>query len=262
MRKMMVCAFFVTMFFIAACSDNNPVPYAVDTGLTEKDIDTKEQDLPPVDDNNIPDDADPGITDDGTEPVDDGGETPDNDIIGTNCKLDSDCGAPYICVKAKCAQGCESDGDCTNYANTTCNTKLGRCLNTAASEGACNETNCPSGCCYADKGLLGLKCATTGTLNVCGICSQGEVYMNGTQCVTAACKVGETKCQTYNSYSPRSSCFECTAETGYLCIDDTQCPGGSALMMVNVMECVPAGDKCAAKDTCCSGMPCIQGYCY
>jgi hypothetical protein len=263
---MMVCAFFMTVLFIAACSGTDPVPYSVDTGFPDKDL------VPPVENGlpeteNVPDTTDPGIVDDAADPVDDAPAVPDDndptDPTGDNCKLDADCGAPYICVKAKCTKGCESDADCTNYANTTCNTKLGRCLNTAASEGACNETNCASGCCYAEKGFLGLKCATTATLNVCGICSQGEVYMESKQCVTAACKVGETKCQTYNSYSDRSECFECMADKDFLCADDVAgCTGGSALMMVNVMECVPAGEKCSTKDTCCSGMPCIQGYCY
>lgn len=255
MRTMMVCAFFATAMFIVACAGSDPVPYA-----TDKDgVGQVEQDLSPVDDTGLPDTTDPEPNDDGTEPVDDGTVVPDTDI-GGSCKLDSEC-APNICVKAKCALGCTGDGDCANYPNTTCNTKLGRCLNTAASEGACNETNCPSGCCYAEKGFAGLKCLTTGALNTCGICAQGEVYMEGKQCVAAACKVGETKCQTYNSSDPCSECFEC--KTGdFLCTQNPQCSCGSALMMVNVMECVPAGEKCAAKDTCCSGMPCIQGYCY
>lgn len=262
MKGTMFCIFFLTVLLFTACN-NDPVPYAVETGPNDKDTSVPDPFQP--DDAGLPDidSADPA--DEGTEPVDDGAVTPDdsdpNDPTGDNCKLDADCGAPYICVKAKCQKGCTTDADCTNYLNTTCNTKLGRCLNTAASEGACNETNCASGCCYAEKGFRGLKCATTGTLNVCGICSQGEVYMNGSQCVTSACKVGETKCQTYNSYDPCSECFEC--KTGdFLCSQNTQCTCGSALMMVNVMECVPAGERCSAKDTCCSGMPCIQGYCY
>lgn len=247
-----------TALLIAACGDPNPVPY-----ITDSDIGSDKDPLGPVEQEGLPE-AETDLPDAAeTEDSDDGEDiSPDNDVPPSNCKLDSDCGAPNICVKAKCAKGCESAADCANYPNTTCNTKLGRCLNTLASSGACNETSCPSGCCYADKGFLGLKCATTGTLSVCGICAQGEVYMSGSQCVPAACKVGETKCQTYNSYSQRSKCFECAAEKQYLCQDDVQCSGGSALMMVNVMECIPAGERCSALDTCCSGMPCIQGYCY
>ena len=264
MKRMVLCSFFMTALFVMACGNSDPIAL-IDTAPNDKDTGGQvEQEPNPDFENNPPDTSDPGTTE-GTNPEqdpipDDGNVVPDSDL-GGNCKLDSEC-TPNICVKAKCALGCASNADCANYPNTTCNTKLGRCLNTAASSGACDETNCQTGCCYAEKGFVGLKCATSGTLNVCGICPQGEIYMNSSQCVPAACKVGETKCQTYNATDPRTKCFECTADQDYLCADNPQCTGGSALMMINVMECVPAGERCAAKDTCCSGMPCIQGYCY
>ncbi|HOW51651.1 MAG TPA: hypothetical protein PLV42_06370 [bacterium] len=252
MRWMVFCVLSVILMSIAACNNNDPIAF---TDSTAPDKDTAPQF--PDDGQSLPDQDDPEVVEQEGAPDADA-----DSAIGGNCKTDTEC-APNICVKAKCSTGCTSDADCANYPNTTCNTKLGRCLNTLASSGACNETNCPSGCCYAEKGFLGLKCASTAALNTCGICAQGEVYLESKQCVPAACKVGDTKCQAYNSYSSRSECFECMGEKNYLCAEDTTgCTGGSALMTVNVMECVPAGESCSSNDLCCSGMPCIKGYCY
>jgi hypothetical protein len=253
------------MFFFIACTNSDPFPAAADTGLPDKytagQLPDVESALPEQD---VQTDTETPIIPDEGAPIDEEEVLPDTMVpdadIGGNCKIDADC-APNICVKAKCALGCASDDDCKNYANTTCNTKLGRCLNTVASSGACDETNCPAGCCYAEKGFTDLKCTSTATVNICGICPQGEIYMGSSQCIPTACKVGETKCQTYNSSNPRYTCFECKA-TDFVCADNTTCTPGSALMMLNVMECVPAGERCSTKDICCSGMPCIQGYCY
>jgi len=209
----------------------------------------------------IPADADAPLTDD---------EQPDTDTgdcntvnFGKNCKTDTECGTCLICVNAKCAQGCLSDADCTAYAETTCNRKLSRCLNTTAifGTGICNETNCPSGCCYATKGFQSLKCLGTAQLQTCGICKQGEIYMDGKQCVPAACKVGETKCQTYNATEPRAECFEC--KTGDLvCYDNPSCQTGGLILPLEHRTCIPAGEQCSEGTTCCSGTPCIRGYCY
>ncbi len=248
-----------------SCNNTDPVPLQTsdhDTTIVpdQETMPPESEALPPIDDQPAPDDEDCCLPDGDTDipsPPDE-----DNPVLGKNCKLDSDCGAPFICVNAKCAEGCDSDADCTAYPNTTCNKKLGRCLNTTASDGACNETNCAVGCCYAGKGFQSLACTTATSFSICGICPQGQVYMDGKQCVPAACKVGETKCRDYNSSDPRAKCFECSAESDFVCVDNPQCVPGSTLRMINVTTCVPAGERCGAHDVCCSSLPCIQGYCY
>ncbi len=259
-----IAAMFLMALFVLACSAEDPNIITTDTTVIG-DTDTVKPD------NQLPD-TDTPVTDtpvtDSDEPVTDDPVTDtevsdiDSPNIGKNCKTDTECGTPLICVNAKCAAGCASAADCANFAGTTCNTKLGRCVNATASSGACSEASCPAGCCYADKGFTALKCMATAALATCGICKQGEVYMGGTQCVPAACKVGETKCQTYNSTDPNAKCFEC--KTGdLLCYENTTtCNTGSALMLLNAKECIPAGEVCSENDTCCSGQPCIQGYCY
>ncbi|HNT28843.1 MAG TPA: hypothetical protein PKH10_11795 [bacterium] len=266
MRKAVWSIWAVLVLF--SCSNGDPVPFVTpDNGSGDGDNDVVVETDPAPDDvegEGTPDDdapvveSDPGVQD----PDQPEGEIPDDGVIGKNCKVDGDCGAPLICVNAKCAEGCAGDGDCGAYPNTVCNKKLARCVNATASDGACDETNCPVGCCYAEKGFLGLKCAETASFSVCGLCPQGEIYMDGKQCVPAACKTADTKCSVYNSSSPRADCFKCMSEKDYLCVDDPQCNPGSTMLMINVMECVPAGERCQRRDICCSGMPCIQGYCY
>jgi len=189
----------------------------------------------------------------------------DNPNVGKNCKTDTECGTCLICVNAKCTAGCQSDADCMNYAGTKCNTKLSRCVNTTASSGACNQSNCPSGCCYATKGFQSVKCLMTAALATCGICKQGEIYMDGKQCVPAACSTGDTKCQTYNTAAPDPECYECKAGE-LVCYDDPDCSSSTLRLLsgypVNSFACVAAGNSCGPNDSCCSGQPCIQGYCY
>ncbi len=264
-----IAAMFLMALFVLACSTDDPNIIPTDTTVIG-DTDTVKPD------NQLPDtttgDSDTVVTDtttgdsdalitDNVQPDSDTTGSCDNPNVGKNCKTDTECGTCLICVNAKCAEGCQSDADCSSYAGTKCNTKLGRCVNTTASSAACGETACAAGCCYADKGFTGLKCLATATLQTCGICKQGEVYMDGKQCVPAACKVGETKCQTYNASDPNAECFEC--KTGDLiCTEKSPCNTGSALMLLNAKECIPAGEVCSENDTCCSGQPCIQGYCY
>jgi len=265
---------FMAVFLAVACSSEDPpaiptndtaVGGDTDTTITDTDTDNTLPDTnitdTPVTDTDVPvTDTDAPVTDEGGTDAD----MPSNcntANLGKNCKTDEECGACLICVNAKCAQGCTSNADCTAYANTTCNTKLGRCLNTAGSGGACNETNCPTGCCYAEKGFLALKCLKTPEFSKCGICKQGEVFMDGKSCVPAACKVGETKCRDYNSTEVRAKCYECK-QTDYVCYDNPSCSTGSAPLLLNVKECIPAGETCTDNDICCSGQPCIQGYCY
>ncbi len=164
------------------------------------------------------------------EAADDAAATPDNDTIitpdidtaGTACELDSKCGDGNICVAGSCTAGCTDDGDCTAYPGTTCNTETHRCLNETANDKACGDTRCPTGCCYAEKGFRALKCLIPPSLKYCGMCAQGEVYLDRTECVPAACSTGDTNCQTYNAYDVRAVCYEC--KTGdLLCYDNPAC---------------------------------------
>lgn len=247
-----LCLLVLFSFLLLSCvgPDPDPIPTGdYDTAIIDKDT------IQPDIDTYIPD------------TVDIDSLQPDNDVvggcedanIGTNCKMDVECGACLICVNAKCSAGCQSDTDCSSYPNTVCNKSIYRCINKFATE--CDETHCIAGCCYGDKGFQNLKCLPSPVLSTCGICKQGEVYMDGKQCVPATCKVGETKCQTYNSTDLDAECFECKA-TDLVCSEKTPCNTGSALLTLNVMSCIPAGGECSDGDNCCSSMPCIKGYCY
>ncbi|HNT28515.1 MAG TPA: hypothetical protein PKH10_10100 [bacterium] len=227
--KCIVCgAFFLTIsfLFLSSC-ESNTHQTAVDAHADSDGIADQTENDPAI----MPDDdsvADIDVADDDTLIIDN--SAPDADLpgdcdttnLGKNCKTDIGCGACLICANARCSEGCTNDGDCDAYPGTICNKKLARCLNIAASDGACNETNCTDGCCYAAKGFRSLECASTATLATCGVCKQGEIYMDGKQCVPAACSTGDTLCQTYNAYDLRPTCFTC--KTGDLiCYGDPAC---------------------------------------
>lgn len=147
---------------------------------------------------------------------------PDNDTNGGACLIDSDCGDGDICVTGNCTAGCAKDGDCTAYPGTTCNAQTHRCLNEVANDGACDDTRCPTGCCYAERGFRELKCLIPPQLKYCGMCPQGQVYMDQKECVPAACSTNDTNCQTYNDYDVRAVCYEC--KTGErTCYDNPAC---------------------------------------
>ena len=190
-----------------------------------------------------------------------------DDNLGKGCQSDDDCGACMICVTGgKCVKGCTSDEDCP-MIGTKCNTKLARCLSIYASNKACSETSCPSGCCYAEKGLTGIKCATGiyATPSKCGLCPQNQIYSSeDSKCVNAVCSTITDDCPTLNSSAtnPPAKCYECKSGE-YICKAKTSTSGCSAGSLINLKECVPSGRHCIEGITeCCSGSPCIQGYCY
>ena len=152
-------------------------------------------------------------------------------------------------------------------AGTKCNTKLARCLSVLASTQACSEANCPAGCCYAEKGLTGLKCATgaNATATTCGLCPQNQVYSpEDSKCIDAVCSTTTDNCPTLNSgaTNPPAKCYACKSGE-YICKANTSTSGCSAGVVINAAQCVPAGQQCVeGVSECCSGMPCVQGYCY
>ena len=187
--------------------------------------------------------------------------------IGKLCTTDNECGACMICVTGgKCAKGCTSDADC-KITGTKCNKKLARCLSIYASNKACSEAACPSGCCYAEKGLTGIKCATGihATPAQCGLCPQNQIYSpEDSKCVNAVCSTITDDCPSINSESvnPPSKCYECKSGE-YICKAKTSTSGCSAGSIINLQECVPSGRLCIEGiNNCCSGAPCIEGYCY
>ena len=189
------------------------------------------------------------------------------DNLDKPCTTDEACGKCMICVTGgKCAKGCTKDEDCT-MTGTKCNTKLARCLSIYASGKACSEASCPSGCCYAEKGLTGLKCATgtNATPNTCGLCPQNQIYSpENSKCVNAVCSTITDDCPSinYGSLNPPSKCYACKSGE-YSCKAKTSTSGCSAGSIINLQECVPSGRQCIeGVSSCCSGTPCIEGYCY
>jgi len=189
----------------------------------------------------------------------------DTESITKNCSLDNECGNCNICVSGKCSKGCETDNDCKMYTGLKCNKKLNRCTNVYASLQACGETKCPTGCCYAGKGMTSVKCLTTPAAYICGLCANGEIYMpEDSKCIPAVCSTVSDNCPTLNSDSTDIGygCFECKSGE-FICKEiETGCD--SSGFPVNVATCIPAGEECVSGpiSDCCSGLPCIDGYCY
>ena len=251
MSNLLKLLVFITILLIS-CSTSNPVsPGGFDVDTIKPDVSVVDTDTV---DNGITNEQDAVIVVD-TE----GSVTNDTDTAPAACKTDNECGKANICISAKCATGCKSDADCTAYKGTQCNTSLGRCLNLIASSAACSVSKCTAGCCYAAKGMISLACLKTADIKICGFCKQGEIYMDSKECIASSCDTSTDKCSSFNSTDPAYKCFACN--TDKICYKNPNCKTGSGLM-VNVLECTPAGEACTGSTGCCAGTPCIQGYCY
>ncbi len=260
MKRLLVLVAVVGALFLIGCNSDDPI--ANPPKGDQDTADTSADDDIIVDTGNSGDTVDTGDTGD-TSDSGNSGDT-GNDNIGKPCKVDGDCGKAGICVNAKCAQGCTSDDECKLYGPTVrCNTLLGRCLNLAATNQACSERKCPKGCCYTDEGFTEMKCAASPTTGTCGMCEQGKIFRGGNECVPVVCsrKSGEDKCPTYNKGAENSECFECQSSL-LICHEDPNCGGSGSGVVVNVESCIPAGQACTADSECCSGQPCISGYCF
>ncbi len=257
---MMLAVFFVFLF--SSCGDEPPRP---PTGNGEQPDEVNDEDNGDTGNTgNSGDTGDTGNTGDTGDTGNTGNTAPDCDTDNMNksCTLDEECGKCMICVGGKCIKGCISDDDCQMNPGLKCNKQLGRCLNVFASQQACGESKCPSGCCYAEKGLQGVKCSPNPSTAVCGLCTQGQVY-DGSNCIPAVCSTTTDNCHTLNSHEKYPVCWECKSGE-FICVEKTG-PGGSKCsgVLISATACVPAGQQCVAGvSECCSGMPCVQGYCY
>ena len=182
-----------------------------------------------------------------------------------SCTVDSDCETGNICTSdSKCVKGCSTDEDCGSYAGTYCNKKLARCVNFYASNSACSEANCQQGCCYAERGLGGMRCSAEQNPATCGHCDQGRVYSpEDSRCLDAACSTTTDNCSILNngSFNPPARCFRCHAGE-YICKASATTSGCSSGRVINAKVCIPSGSECNAATECCSGMPCVNGFCY
>lgn len=156
----------------------------------------------------------------------------DEENIGKSCSLDSDCGKCMICTTGgKCTKGCIEDSDCTMRTGLKCNRALARCTNVFASTQACGEKNCPTGCCYGEKGLVEVKCLAVAEVGICGSCDQGEIYIpSDSKCVPAVCSTIDNDCPMLNSSSldQDPACFKCVYGE-FICKPDaesTECTDG------------------------------------
>ena len=260
MKKMSFVVLLAALFMFVACGDD-PTPVVVNP------------DTEPAEDSDVNDEdtAEPTYaaptTDDADATEDPAESGCANDNLGKQCATDTECGACMICVTGgKCVKGCTKDEDCT-LTGTKCNTKLARCVSVFATNKACSEASCPTGCCYAEKGLSALKCATgdSATAATCGLCPQGQIYSpEDSKCINAACSTTTDDCPSLNSgaTNPPAKCYECKSGE-YVCKAKTSTSGCSAGVVINAAQCVPAGQQCVeGVSECCSGMPCVQGYCY
>ncbi|MBP5406820.1 hypothetical protein J6Z19_06700 [bacterium] len=254
--KKLLAVLVTALFVIISCGDDPTLTTPTQNNDDEADTEqTTETDVVTTDE----DTNEPEVN----EPDEDVPASGCADTMGQNCESDDVCGECMICVSGKCIKGCETDTDCSAYVGTRCNTKLGRCLNPIASGQICSETNCPTGCCYAEKGLSALKCSPAASIATCGMCQQGQVYSPEDQtCISAACSPSTDNCSTLNSGASNAKCYKCQTSE-YICKADTSTSGCSAGAVINAAQCVPAGQQCVeGVSECCSGMPCVQGYCY
>ena len=260
MKKMSFALLLAALFMFVACGDDPTAIVVNPDNEPAEDSDVNDEDsTEPTENPETDADADGNTT-----PVD---TNCANENLGKTCTTDGDCGACMICATGgKCVKGCTEDADCT-LTGTVCNKKLARCLSAYASGKACSEASCPTGCCYAEKGLTGLKCATgeSATAAVCGLCPQGQIYSpEDSKCVNAACSTTTDDCPSINAgaTNPAAKCYACKAGE-YICQAKTSTSGCSAGTVINAAQCVPAGQQCVeGVSECCSGMPCVQGYCY
>lgn len=207
MIKLFGAAVATLLFLFVSCEQSNPIAGYSITDKDNEHADIKDENIAEKDEDQADikeeNEADCRISRTNVDTDVVHGDLPASCMTDMECK-DMGCGAPLICVSARCAQGCAADSDCAAYEGTKCNTKLARCLNVSASAQACGEANCETGCCYADKGFVSLSCLKTPDIKVCGICKQGEVYMDGKECVPAARDTASDKCRGYNSTESES----------------------------------------------------------
>jgi hypothetical protein len=263
MRKFYSALVLLTVFLLfSACVETEVEVKPVDNDTAKSDESNVTPDETVVDEEQNNDDE-VTVPDDDEDPEESGCATSN---LGKSCVTDTECGACMICATGgKCVKGCTTNEDCTMSVGLKCNKKLARCTNVFASLQACGETKCPTGCCYGDKGLTGVKCLTTAEASKCGLCPQGEIYIpDDSKCVPAVCSTTTDNCPTLNtgSTSPKPACFACKSGE-FICQANTTTSGCSAGVIINAAKCIPAGQQCVAGvSECCSGMPCIQGYCY
>jgi hypothetical protein len=175
-------------------------------------------------------------------------------ITDSICYMDSDCSKGSICVNNNCESGCKNDSDCSKYINTTCNLTLGRCVNEKAESGICSDS-C-STCCYAGIGLKKVKCAPSVSSQYCGVCPQGQIFEpNSKTCLDSSCNSQNDLCSQLNSNSSNSNCFKCNDNN--VCELNENCGYND----INPSECIAAGSQCIKDSKCCSGLPCLIGYC-
>ncbi len=251
MKKMFYVLTAVVFLFVACGEDPTTIKPQQNDNDSVEDEDA-------VDDEDVFQDNDTAEAQDADADADEA----DTENLDKICQTDKECGTGNICVNQKCQKGCTSDSECPT--DLQCNQALGRCLLIYVSERVCHPNNCPAGgCCYADKGLTGLKCERENpSINVCGVCPQGQIY-DGSNCIDALCSTTTDNCPSLNSSStnPPSKCFKC--ESDHICKANTTSSGCSAGVVINAAKCVPAGQQCVeGVSECCSGMPCVQGYCY
>ena len=253
MKNLFFVLLLLIAFLLMGCDD--PIVYIPPTDKDVAQTDDVAQDDSEIDDSQV----DETEKEDETEVVDDEPDT----ILPNPCTMDPDCkdqAAHAICVSGKCTAGCKADADCA--VRTRCNLPLGRCLNLAASGQACSTRNCPSGCCVAEDGFTVLVCEATPTPARCGVCPQGEVFLDGNKCVHAACDTVNDDCPTLNSGKENDECYGCQAGA-LICALDEECIDTGTGVTVNSYECLSAGQQCReGVDECCSGQPCVNGYCY
>lgn len=254
MKNLFFVLLMVIAFMFIGCNDDPLV------SVPASDQDPIQTDDVVQDDVTTDDSVDEVEKEDDTEVVDDDPET----ILPNPCTMDPDCkdqAAHAICVSGKCTAGCKADDECA--ARTRCNTSLGRCLNLAASSQACSTRNCPSGCCVAEDGFTLLVCEATPTPARCGVCPQGQIFLDGNKCVHASCDTVNDDCSTLNSGKEDEKCYECQAGA-LICALDKECVEATGSgVTVNSYECLSAGQQCREGiDECCSGQPCVNGYCY
>jgi hypothetical protein len=158
--------------------------------------------------------------------------------IGPACSGDADCeanGENWICgINRLCIPDCTVEGFGCGVTDGACNPVTGHCewCDPPCEEGkSCNFD--------IDTWYCGSPCEPP--------CPEGYGCGRSNECIELRC-------------NPCSgACYECSGETGYVCVPDENC--GDNDTEVRRAACVPANGECTEGVTdCCSGT-CLMGYC-
>jgi len=279
MKKIILLALFVAVFFILSCDENNKTrpkdESSQDAAVTDvdtvsdkevNDADENDEKVEPdeVEDNEEIPDMNDGVQVVDNAIIDEDSEIPDDPGPVDLCQTNEDCAWQYICDVMldpnECIKfgQCESDEDCTNMQKCVEKDHWKECVTNTAPEMCSDDEDCDPG----------EYCKTDGLFKVCrsrNECSDNSQCPEGYECLfeddyyhcidTSPCSVNED-CQfgfMCEFKQPENECVYASE-----CVDDDDCNALSACVVEgNWTVCKVAGGGFCTNDAGCD----IAEYC-